>query len=136
MRIHRESARMCWGAGVGRRYRPTIVSAILLSTAVLFGACAAATGSGGNPFEGGAAGEEMVRVTVQNRNYRDATVWAHWNGSRNRVGRVTGNSTQTFEMRHRSDRVQFEIDFLAGGGYMGRSISVSPGDHLQLTIRP
>lgn len=121
------------------RSRPLgrILVLLLLASAVTGLAACSALGvsSGENPLDE-EAGNQTVQVTIQNRNYKDATVWAHWNGSRIRVGQITGSTSETFEIRYRSDDVRFEVDFLAGDGYMGESIPVSPGDHLELTIRP
>ena len=58
-------------------------------------------------------GEERIVFTIDNRDYRDATVNAWWDGLRTRVGSVGGNSTQTFRVRWRGDRLYFELDFIA-----------------------
>lgn len=110
--------------------------ALLLALAFVGPAGCSALGTGGdNPFEG-AAGEEVLRVTIDNQNFKDATVWARWNGTRVRVGRITGNTSRTYDIRYRNDAVSFEIDFLAGGTHYGRQITVSPGDHVRMTIPP
>ena len=122
------------GSGSGPAVLPLL---LLLFVAAGIGAgCAGSRSSGDSPFAGGGAREEPVRLTVHNRNFKDATIWAHWRGTRVRVGRVGGNSTETFEMRYRNDHVRFEVDFLAGGGYVGEGIDVRPGDRLELVIRP
>lgn len=109
------------------------LSLLLLFSATLLSGCAS---SGPNPFQEGAGGDRTIQVTIDNQNFNDATIRAHWRGgSEMRVGTVNGNSSETFTLRHRSDVVRFEVDFLAGGGYMGNSISVSPGDHLRMVVR-
>lgn len=123
--------------GPPRRRRPSpFVIALVALIAVLATACGSARSSGDSPFEEGAGSGDSVRVTIENRNFKDATVWALWNGNRIRVGRVTGNTTDTFQMRYRGDEVRFEVDFLAGDDYVGESIGVLPGDHLELVIGP
>ena len=81
-------------------------------------------------------GEERIVFTIDNRDYRDATVNAWWDGLRTRVGSVGGNSTQTFRVRWRGDRLYFALDFIAGGEIRSQGLIVSPGDHVQLNILP
>lgn len=89
-----------------------------------------------NPFEG-SAGDDEVRITIQNQNFSDATIWAEWGGgSRTRLGTVTGSTTRTFSTRYRSEVIRFEVDFLGGRRYTTQSYPVNPGDHLDLRIRP
>lgn len=108
------------------------ILAVLLATG-----CAGAT-SQSDPFGSrSAAGPSSVDVTISNLNFNDATIHAIWEGGRReRVGRVTGNTTRTFTLEFRTDAVRFEIDFLAGGDFVGNQITVSPGDHVQLTLPP
>lgn len=109
----------------------------LLALALLIAACASGgPAQSGNPFQGGTSDQETVQVTVHNQNFKDATIWALWDGTRIRVGDVTGNTSRAFTIRYRRDRVRFEVDYVAGGGYVGDPIDVSPGDHLELTLRP
>lgn len=117
---------------------PRALAMVVLLASLFFHAGCAGPGSapGDDPLRGSEDGDRTVRITVENRNFKDATVWARWNGDRVRVGRVTGNTTETFEIRYWNDDVRFEVRFLAGGGYTGESIPVSPGEHLELTIRP
>lgn len=108
---------------------------LLSAPAALLGGCAG--GYSENPFQEGSASSREIQVRVQNQNFNDATIWAVWEGGgRDRLGTVTGNSTQTFTTRHRSNVVRFEVDFLAGGGYMSESIPVGPGERLELRLRP
>ena len=81
-------------------------------------------------------GQERIVFTIDNRDYRDATVNAWWGGLRTRVGSVNGNSTQTFRVRWRGDRLYFQLDFIAGGEIRSQGLIVSPGDHVQLNILP
>ena len=98
--------------------------------------------SGGpNPFQGPGSGGsdsgyEDVRLTVENRDFRDATIYAYWNTSRRRVGFVVGKTSRTFEMRWLAEEVQFEVDFVGRGGFRSEVLGVSPGDHLSFLIMP
>jgi hypothetical protein len=109
--------------------------AALLSVLAL-AACASsqsATPRSEDPFSGGAANEEVL-LTVQNNDFRDASIYVYWNGVRDRVGEVTGKTSETFRMSWRSERVELGIDFVGGGGYRSESIDVTQGDHLNFVI--
>ena len=107
---------------------------VLLLAATLAG-CATTPAQGG-PFSavGGDRGNEDVRITIENVDFRDATVYAYWNGVRRRVGFVVGKTSKTFRMRWLSERLLLEIDFVGGGGYRTESIDVFRGDHLNFVI--
>lgn len=83
-----------------------------------------------------AIGEEGVQVTVENNDFRDATIYANWNGFRQRVGMVTGKTTETFTMDWRNEWVQLQVDFIGGGGFDSDVVDVYEGDHLQFVILP
>jgi hypothetical protein len=91
-------------------------------------------------------GPEEVLLTVQNNDARAATIYAYWNGMKERVGMVSGTKTETFRFRWRQERVQLGYEFIGrraipGGtdyvdGNVSRAIDVSRGDHLDLVIQP
>lgn len=110
---------------------------VLVLLAALAG-CATNPAEGETPFRAvrGDRGSEDVRITIQNVDFRDATVYARWNGVRRRVGFVVGKTSKTFRMRWLSERLQFEVDFVGGGGYRTESIDVLQGDHLNFVIMP
>lgn len=88
-----------------------------------------------DPFEvarGG--GTDEVLLTVENNDFRDATIYVLWNGARRRAGTVTGKTSETFRMEWRSEWVQLEVDFLGGGGYTTERVDVVQGDHLNFVI--
>ncbi len=73
-------------------------------------------------------------LTVQNHDFRDATIYAYWRGVKDRVGMVIGKTTKTFTMRWRAEEVRLEIDFVGGGGHFTETIPVWAGDHLEYMI--
>ncbi len=117
-----------------RSYRLVAVS----SLALLLGACAAGapgTSTRTDPFEAAAGREsDEVLLTVQNNDFRDASIYAVWNGVRKRVGSVTGMTSETFRMRWQSEEIQLSIDFVGGGGYTSERVPVTQGDHLDFVI--
>ena len=90
--------------------------------------------------------EEDVFLTVRNNDSRPATIYAYWNGVRERVGQVPGVGVRTFEMRwkHEEVRIGYELlgrRALATGtdyvdGNLTEIIEVWGGDHLNLVIQP
>ena len=111
---------------------------VALALAALLAASACATAQGdpvvsADPFAEGGWSEEVL-LTVENNDFRDATIDVYWNGMRTRAGVVTGKSTETFELRWRSEWVRFGVDFLGSGGYETELVPVDPGDHLNFTI--
>ena len=77
----------------------------------------------------------VVRLTVQNNDFKDATVYAVWDGgTRRRIGMVTGKTSATFTFDWVSHRMHIEADFVAGEGFLSDDIEVWEGDHLDLVI--
>lgn len=108
-----------------------------LSLALIVGGCAAGppgTPTQRDPFESAAQGTDDVLLTVQNNDFRDASIYAIWNGVRRRVGSVTGMTSETFRMTWRSEEIQLAIDFVGGGGYTSERVPVTQGDHLDFVI--
>lgn len=115
------------------------LSALLTGLVLAFAltACASSNDPGNVMREAGSSfGDERVQVTIQNNDFRDATIYAYWNGVKNRVGMVTGKTTDSFEMDWRSEEVQFEVDFVGGGGFFSDRLAVYQGDHLDFVILP
>jgi hypothetical protein len=116
----------------------TTRSRMALAFVALLAASACATTQGdtaatGGPFEG-PAWSEGVLLTVENNDFRDATIDVYWNGMRTRAGIVTGKTTETFELRWRSEWARIGVDFLGSGGFETEPVPVEPGDHLNFTI--
>jgi hypothetical protein len=84
----------------------------------------------------GVGSEDTGRILleVQNDNFQDARIYARWNGERQRLGLVTGNSSDRFELRGRTGALRIEVDFVAGGAFLSEPIQVGPGDNLTFRI--
>jgi hypothetical protein len=98
-------------------------------------ACAGRT-AGPDPFTSGPGGRAgPVLLTVDNQDFRDATIYANWNGRKRRLGTVTGETRRTFEMQWLDYELSLEVDFLGGGEIKtGQRISVLPGEHIDYII--
>jgi len=106
-----------------------------LGVVLVAGACAPRGESLPSPFEGGNQG--AIRITVDNQDWRDATLYADWNGVRQRVGFVTGKTTETFTTPWRDYFVRLDVDFVGGGALPAQNpIQVQSGDHIDYTIMP
>jgi len=77
-----------------------------------------------------------LTVEVENRNFNDATIYAFDNGTRLRLGRVTGKTSETFTFRWYQNQLRMIIDFTGGGWIVSESQPVYPGidDNLHLII--
>ena len=120
----------------GRPIPPRAIPFVLLLAGLSFG-CAASELSreAQDPMAPRAKYGSVVRLTVQNNDFRDATVYANWEGgTRRRVGLATGKTSTTFTFDWVSHRVWFEADFIAGESFTVDAIDVWEGDHLDLVI--
>jgi hypothetical protein len=84
--------------------------------------------------------QAQTTVKVENHNFLDMDVFVLQGGQRIRLGTVTGLSSQVFRIPDyvvRSSPVQFELHPIGGrGNPRTETISVQPGDQIQLTIPP
>jgi hypothetical protein len=120
----------------GSFVRPLVLLVALIVMAMAAG-CASSRGGMERPTASRAAGQgDMLTITADNQNFLDADVYALWNGQRDRVGFITGKSSQTFTVDWRAPSVQLEIDLVAGGVMRTDEITVWEGDHLDLVIPP
>jgi hypothetical protein len=107
----------------------------LLAAAVLLVAACAGRRDVPSPFDENGRGSEPVLLTVDNQDFRDATIFIDWNGVRHRLGSVTGKTKQTFRMEWRDMTMRIEVDFLGGGEMkLSDEISVWPGEHIEFFI--
>ena len=81
-------------------------------------------------------GSGAVTVTVQNNDFKDAVIYATWEGDmRKRVGLAIGKTSQTFTIEWQSEvLLRFDADFVAGGTVPFGAMPVNEGDHLDLII--
>jgi hypothetical protein len=107
---------------------------LLTIFALASSACAGRTAAP-SPFEEG--GNPTILITVDNQDFRDATIFVNWNGVRQRVGMVIGKTTETLRTEWRDYVVRLEVDFVGGGEMkIGDGISVQPGEHIDFVIMP
>ena len=79
--------------------------------------------------------DNIVRLTVQNNDFKDCDIYVNWQGyGRRRVGMVVGKTSQTFTFEWVTDWVTIEGDFVAGNTFSADPINVQGGDHLDLVI--
>jgi hypothetical protein len=107
-----------------------------LGLGLLAVACGRAAKTGDDP-----APRAETAVKVENQNYLDMNVFVVRGGQRVRLGTVTGLSTQVFMLRPDmigpASDVQFEIHPIGGRrNTRSETISVQPGDVIELTIPP
>jgi hypothetical protein len=102
---------------------------------VVIAGCAG-RGAAADPFRSNSGGSAApVLLTVDNRDFQDASIFVNWNGPRERVGFVTGKTKNTFEVTWRDYQMWIEVDFVGGGELKtGRSTNVLPGEHIDFII--
>ena len=117
------------------RIRRNLRALAALGIVLAAGSCSPRGESLPSPFEGSREG--AIQLTVDNQDWRDATVYVDWNGVRQRVGMVLGKTTETFTTPWRDYFVKIDVDFIGGGGLPAQeAIQVQSGDHLDYVIMP
>lgn len=107
-----------------------------IAVAVLSG-CAQLFDRGGGDddlWDRASGGGGDITLSIRNDNYYDARVYARWNGERDRLGLVTGLTSEVFTMSGRSGSLRLEVDFVATRNFVSRPVQVGPGDHLTFRI--
>ena len=90
----------------------------------------------GDPFSGDNMATEIT-VRIRNTNFYDATVTALSENGRRRLGNVGGNQTASYKMPWTfTGGLRLEIDLLAGPTCTTESITVSPGETVDMEILP
>ena len=83
------------------------------------------------------APKPIITLRVENQNFYDATVYAVSDaGERQRLGRVTGLSHDTFTFRWLHQELRVLIQLLADGSAITQPVLVNPGDSLNMVIQP
>ena len=78
-----------------------------------------------------------ITLVARNHNFYDATLYAIGpGGTRQRIGRVEGNSEETFVFRWSPLELRIEIDLLSVGSTLTTSMPIDEGDELDLLITP
>jgi hypothetical protein len=108
-------------------------SVLVLGLGLAAAACSSTAAGQRDPFSATAPAEDIL-LTVENNDFRDATIYILWGGVKSRAGTATGKTSRTFRSRWRSEEVQLEVDFLGRGGYVTERVPVYPGDHLNFVI--
>ena len=102
---------------------------------VMFTAC----GGGRRAIER-AVPEERTFLFVTNTNWADVTIFSTLGATRSRIGFVSALSTRTFVVPRTAmpdGTVRLLIDPLGSDkAYLTEAITVSPGQHVELTVMP
>ncbi len=118
-----------------KRLRSTLVTAVAGTLGLSAAACATGAGAPRSPFVESA--ETTIQITVDNQDFRDATLYLNWNGTPQRIGTITGKTTRTLSTPWEDYQLRLGVDFLGGGGMpLGDPILVSPGEHIDFIILP
>lgn len=124
---------MSTGAGVkSRRPFPALAALLLLALAV--GGC---TTTRSDPMAGRmGSGGASIQLRVTNLGFNDATLTAITTGTRSRLGVVPGKANQNFTIPWESlQELRVQISVLAGGDYTTPTVTVNPGERVELLIQ-
>lgn len=84
----------------------------------------------------GDGSRETITLRVNNLNFNDATLTLVTSGTRNRLGIVSGKSTQSFSVRWPNlQELRVQISVLAGGNFTTAPVTVGPGERVELLIQ-
>ena len=116
-----------------RRTQQPAVRAILALSVLLLTACAA--GRSRNPFDSSPGAQGILSVQIENRGFNDVRLFAITPAGALSLGSVGGNTIrrETIDWRQVA-QISFRIEVLAGRSYMTHTLTVTPGDRLQLII--
>ena len=115
------------------RLRQSRRAVVVFLGCAVFAACGGKPVLTGNPYEN--PGADDVLLTVHNNDFRDAVIYAYWNGFKDRVGMVTGTTSKTFRMKWKSEYIQLQVDFIGSqADQVSGQIDVTQGDHLDYVI--
>ncbi len=92
-------------------------------------------GTADDPFAERAAAQE-IEILVRNNNFSQATVYTARSGSGRRLGIVPGKGEATFKLRWTFPDIRLRVRPLAGREFFTETLSVAPGELLELIIPP
>ncbi len=96
---------------------------------------AAACASGGQPTRATRTERGYdYTLEVRNQNFNAVTVYLYRLGSRDRMGVVEGNTTQTYSFDSPFTEVRILMSFLAGGCVLTEELPLVEGDDLLLIV--
>ncbi len=122
------------GAGLRRRSPLRMRLAVALILPVLLAGCSAtrADPMGGRMGSGSAS----IQLRVTNLGFNDATLTAITTGNRVRLGVVPGKTNQSFTIPWVAlQELRVQISVLAGGNHTTPSVTVNPGERVELLIQ-
>ena len=117
---------------INRSIRPFLVAAMALAA----GGCSSLGGElpPGDPFDSWDAETQTVILDIDNRNLREARIYALWNGMRTRVGEVRPMDGTQLHAEYRDGNLRIEVDFVGGGDFVSQPYAVQPGDVVRFRI--
>ncbi|MCY3808623.1 MAG: hypothetical protein OXG58_04155 [Gemmatimonadetes bacterium] len=112
------------------------VAAVVAAASVLSPDCFATAARSENPLAQGAHSERReIELLVRNQNFNRATVYATASGGSSRkIGVVGGHSQATLKFDWPFSYIRLRIRFLAGDEVVTETMSVFPGELLELVI--
>lgn len=113
--------------------RRSLVPILVAAAAVLAGACGSGTAGRTPAFDG--ATDAGLTITIRNQRTGEVRLWVWIDGQRRRLGSVQGVETRTFRTRldHVAE-VRLEFDVTLGSHCITRTVSLEPGNRLDITI--
>lgn len=117
--------------------RAALLTAVTLAALLTVAGCAQLWERGGGDddlWDRASGSGTDITLLVRNDNYYDARVFVRWNGERQRLGLVTGLTSEEFTMRGRTGTLRLEVDFVATRNFVTRRVDVGPGDYLTFRI--
>ncbi|HEX9756149.1 MAG TPA: hypothetical protein VGA42_10610 [Gemmatimonadales bacterium] len=109
---------------------------------LLLAGCSGGTQSGSTAAPGPSAGGEAAFIRVENQSWANFNIFVVWQGSQQRLGRSTNNTTAVFPipafyLSPSGRDLQFRLDPIGADiNAITRLIRVFPRDTVHLTIPP
>ena len=123
---------MVKGMLVGRPCGPLLFLACSVALAAPQG-CTTGGPRANSPFEEQEQGDE-IEILVRNLNFSQVTVYTARAGSGRRLGTVPGKGEATFKLRWFLPDLRLRVRPLAGDEFYTETITVAPGELLELVI--